>query len=79
MPAFSALGALGVVQERADDLPLVIVSGTVGEETVVAALHAGARDFVAKDKLARLLPAVERELREREVRTAADRPRTRCA
>ena len=68
MPAFSALGALAVVHEHHDDVPLVIVSGTVGEEAVVAALHAGARDFVAKDKLARLLPAIERELREREVR-----------
>jgi two-component system cell cycle sensor histidine kinase/response regulator CckA len=70
MPRFSALAALAVVHAESPDLPLIIVSGTVGEEAVVAALHAGARDFVAKDKLARLVPAIERELREQDVRRA---------
>jgi len=70
MPRFSALAALAIVHEVSPDVPLIIVSGTVGEEAVVAALHAGARDFVAKDKLARLVPAIERELRELDVRRA---------
>jgi two-component system cell cycle sensor histidine kinase/response regulator CckA len=73
MPRFSALGALSVVKESGLDLPFIMVSGTVGEEAVVAALHAGAHDFVSKDKLSRLMPAVMRELREREGRQARRR------
>jgi two-component system cell cycle sensor histidine kinase/response regulator CckA len=70
MPSFDALAALALVDECGLDLPLIIASGTVGEETVVTALRAGARDFVTKDRLTRLLPALERELRERDVRRA---------
>jgi PAS domain S-box-containing protein len=72
MPTFSALAALAVVRAVASDkdLPFIIASGTVSEEAVVEALHGGARDFVTKDKLARLVPAVERELKERESRAA---------
>jgi signal transduction histidine kinase len=68
MPRFTAPDALRVLQESAHDLPFIIVSGTVGEDTAVEALKAGARDFLVKDKLTRLIPAVERELREAEVR-----------
>jgi hypothetical protein len=64
MPGFGALGALAVLGETKLELPLIIVSGTVGEETAVAALRAGALDFVTKANLSRLVPAVERELRE---------------
>jgi signal transduction histidine kinase len=64
MPRFSALLALAVMKEHKLDLPFIIVSGTVGEDIAVEALHAGAHDFVAKGKLARLLPAIERELRD---------------
>jgi two-component system cell cycle sensor histidine kinase/response regulator CckA len=70
MPKFSAAAALDVMKEMALDLPFIIVSGTVGEETAVAAMRAGAQDYVLKDKLGRLTPAVERELREREHRDA---------
>ena len=73
MPRFSALGALSVVKETGLDLPFIMASGTVGEEVVVAALHAGAHDFVSKDKLSRLMPAVTRELRESEGRRARRR------
>jgi two-component system cell cycle sensor histidine kinase/response regulator CckA len=66
MPKFSALGALAVLKESALDLPFIIVSGTIGEDTAVDAMRAGARDYVLKDRLARLAPAVERELREHE-------------
>ena len=68
MPTFGALAALSVLKERNLDLPFIVVSGTVGEETAIAALHAGARDFVVKGSLARLVPAVDRELRGSEAR-----------
>jgi two-component sensor histidine kinase len=70
MPKFSALAALGILKDRRIDIPFIIVSGTIGEETAVDAMRAGAHDFVHKDKRARLMPAVERELRESKVREA---------
>jgi PAS domain S-box-containing protein len=70
MPGFDAPSALKVLTESGIDIPFIIVSGTIGEENAVAALRAGAHDFLIKGKLARLLPALERELREREVRSA---------
>lgn len=68
MPNFSAMGALTVLQNSGLDLPIIIVSGTIGEDTAVAAMKAGAHDFVMKGNLARLVPAVERELREADAR-----------
>src|SRR5438270_3789758 len=70
MPHFSALGALGVMHDRNVDLPFVILSGAIGEETAVAAMKAGAHDYVMKGHLARLLPVIERELREAGERAA---------
>jgi two-component system, cell cycle sensor histidine kinase and response regulator CckA len=64
MPKFSAPAALATLQDTELDLPFIIVSGTVGEETAVEAMRAGAHDYVLKDKLGRLGPALERELRE---------------
>lgn len=64
MPQFSALAALSLLKEWGLDLPFVIVSGKIGEDTAVAAMKAGAHDYLVKGKLARLIPAVERELRE---------------
>ena len=64
MPRFDAPAALALVKERKVDLPFIVVSGTVGEETAVEALRAGAHDFMTKDRLSRLLPAIDRELRE---------------
>lgn len=64
MPAFSALQALDLLRAHGCDLPVIIVSGEVGEEVAVSALKSGARDYVSKHRLTRLLPAVERELRE---------------
>jgi two-component system cell cycle sensor histidine kinase/response regulator CckA len=64
MPKFSAMGALEVLKESGLDLPFIIVSGTIGEESAADAMRAGAHDYVLKDKLARLGPAIERELRE---------------
>jgi signal transduction histidine kinase len=70
MPKFSGQVALSILKEKQLDLPFIIVSGTIGEETAVDAMRAGAHDFVLKDKLARLTPAVERELRECKERAA---------
>jgi CheY-like chemotaxis protein len=68
LPRFSALAAMTVLQTSGLDLPFIIVSGVVGEEAAVAAMKAGAHDFLLKDKLDRLVPAIERELKEAEVR-----------
>jgi len=70
MPEFSALAALAIVRGRWPGLPFIIISGTIGEDTAVEALHAGAADFLVKGKLARLGLAIERELREVASRTA---------
>jgi PAS domain S-box-containing protein len=70
MPKFSAMGALDVLKKTGKDLPFIIVSGTVGEESAVDAMHAGAHDYVLKDKLGRLGPAIERERRECKARGA---------
>ena len=67
MPRFSAPDALEIVKARALDVPFIIVSGAIGEETAVTAMKAGAQDYIMKDNLARLVPAIERELREVEV------------
>jgi signal transduction histidine kinase len=68
MPSFSGPAALSVLKETRLDIPFIIVSGTIGEETAVDAMRAGAQDFMIKGKLARLLPAIERGIREAESR-----------
>jgi len=68
MPNFSAMAALETLQDSGLDIPFLVVSGTIGEETAVTALKAGAHDFLLKGKLARLIPAIERELRDAETR-----------
>ncbi|MBI4318482.1 MAG: response regulator [Chloroflexi bacterium] len=73
MPCFCGLAALGVLQEKGLDLPFIVVSGEISEEIAVEAMRAGAHDFVCKDKLARLNPAIQRELRE--VTTRRERKR----
>ncbi|MGH7094832.1 MAG: response regulator, partial [Stellaceae bacterium] len=64
MPGFDAPAALRLVQKAGLDLPFVIVSGTVGEEVAVEAMRAGAHDFMTKGRFPRLIPAIEREMRE---------------
>jgi len=68
MPYFSAPAALTLLKESGLDLPFIIVSGAVGEETAVEAMRAGAHDYIQKGNLARLIPAIERELRDAQVR-----------
>ena len=70
MPRFSAPAAFMLVKERGLDVPFIIVSGTVGEETAVSAMRLGVQDYLVKGKLARLVPAIERELREAQERKA---------
>jgi two-component system sensor histidine kinase UhpB len=64
LPRFDGLAALALVKAKGLDVPFIIASGYITEETAVAAMKAGAHDYVMKDKLARLGPAVERELRD---------------
>jgi PAS domain S-box-containing protein/putative nucleotidyltransferase with HDIG domain len=64
LPEFSGLRALELLREREPDLPFILVSGTIGEDNAVANMKAGANDYIMKDRLARLGPAVGRELRE---------------
>ena len=68
MPHFNSSAALEIVAKKDVDVPFIVVSGTISEEAAVTAMRSGAHDFVMKDKLARLLPAVDRELREAETR-----------
>jgi len=64
MPRFNALAALDLVKEKGLDVPFIIVSGTIGEELAVQAMKNGAHDYIMKGNLTRLVPAVQRELRE---------------
>jgi two-component system, cell cycle sensor histidine kinase and response regulator CckA len=70
MPRFSGLEALSLVQSTLQDVPFILVSGAVGQDVAVDMMRAGAHDYVAKDRLFRLAPAVIRELREAETRRA---------
>ncbi len=73
LPRFSAPAALAVVRGLGSDIPFLIVSGSIGEESAIAALKSGANDFIQKDRLARLAPAIQRECREAISRAAARR------
>lgn len=70
MPGFGGLEALALFKERQLEVPFIIVSGHIGEEVAVAALKAGADDYVMKDRLARLAPAISRALEESAIRRA---------
>jgi PAS domain S-box/diguanylate cyclase (GGDEF) domain len=68
MPFFSSFGALTQLQLSGQDMPFIIVSGSIGEELAVSSMKAGAHDYIMKDNLTRLVPAIERELIEVEER-----------
>src|SRR3990172_2855678 len=57
MPRFGVHEALSLLKEKELDLPFIIVSGTIGEDTAVASMKAGAHDFMTKDNMHRLIPA----------------------
>jgi len=68
MPHFSGTAALNLLRSRGTEVPFIFLSGTLGEETAVAALKSGAQDYLMKGNIARLVPAIQRELREAEER-----------
>ncbi len=68
LPEFGALAALSILRELDIDVPFVIVSRTIGEETAVRAIKAGAHNCISHDALIRLCPTVDRELREAQIR-----------
>lgn len=68
MPKFSAPAALEVLREKDFNIPFIIVSGTISAELAVALMRAGAHDWISKDDLSRLVPAIERELRDAKTR-----------
>ncbi len=70
MPNFNGIDALRIIVEGNYDVPVILVSGAMGEEIAVEAMRAGAQDYLIKDHLARLAPAVERSLREAQNRRA---------
>ena len=70
MPGFGGLEALELFKEKGLDVPFIIVSGHIGEDIAVGAMHAGADDYLMKDRLGRLVSAIERSLRQAEERRA---------
>lgn len=69
LPQFDAMAALSIVKEKKLDTPFLIVSGAIGEQLAVSAMKAGAHDYIMKDNLPRLIPAIEREIREAAMRS----------
>ena len=68
MPNFDSFAALKIVQQSGRDLPFIIISGAIGEDLAVAAIKAGAHDYLLKSNLKRLIPAIERELQAAQAR-----------
>src|SRR3984957_10517566 len=68
LPTFSAPEALRLLKNTRYDLPFIVMSGAVSEETAVSAMRAGAHDYVSKQNLTRLVPAIEREMAEAAIR-----------
>ena len=64
LPGFDGLRCLQIYHEYGRDMPFILMSGTVGEESAVEAMKGGAQDYIMKDKIVRLVPAIQRELRE---------------
>ena len=75
LPQFDALRALQIVHDRAIDVPFLIISGSIGEETAVRAMQSGATDYLLKDRLGRLGAAINQALAQRQLREAAKRAR----
>ena len=79
LPQFDGISALKVVREVAPTAPFIFVSGTIGEERAIDALHAGAADYVLKNNLLRLAPAVKRALADAELRLERTRQEAQIA
>lgn len=74
MPAMNALDALKIIREKNTETPVILISASAGEDRAVEAMRTGANDYIVKDSLTRLIPAIERELRKS--RDREDRQRT---
>ncbi len=72
LPEFDAPSALALLQQSGRDIPFIVVSGALGEELAVAMMKAGAQDYLLKDNLARLAPAVQREIGDARTRRGRD-------
>jgi diguanylate cyclase (GGDEF)-like protein len=68
LPGFNGLEALKLVRDHGGDIPFIIVSGSIGEDIAVTAMKTGAHDYIMKGNIARLIPAIERELKDADVR-----------
>lgn len=68
LPQFNAIDALTILKESGVDIPFIVISGTIQEEAAVTVLKAGAHDFIVKGRFTRLAPAIDREIRDAEVR-----------
>jgi DNA-binding NtrC family response regulator len=66
LPRFDALKGLSIIQKRSPDIPCIVISGILNDETAVQCIRQGAADYLLKDRLARLGSAVERVIREKE-------------
>jgi PAS domain S-box-containing protein len=73
LPSFSALETIQCLARSGKDIPLIILSGTVGDDVAVEAMRAGAQDFMSKDNVARLLPAIDREVKQAQARAMSKR------
>jgi len=76
MPQFTGLDVIRIARESDEDLPVIVISGTIGEDVAVDAMRAGATDYLMKDNLERLVPALEREVRDARHRRVARQ--TKC-
>ena len=70
MPSFDSEKAIEIVRSYNRDIPIIIVSGSIGEELAVQAMRTGANDYIMKNNLMRLAPAIDREIREAQSRKA---------
>ncbi len=70
MPGFSGLAALNILKEQNLDIPFIVISGTIGEDVAVEAMRLGAHDYLMKNNLIRLVPAIRRELHDANERYA---------
>ncbi len=68
MPDFSAPSAISLLKESGIDIPVIVISGTIGEETAVECMRLGAQDYIMQDNVSRLCPAIARELKESKAR-----------
>jgi signal transduction histidine kinase len=75
MPSFTGLQALGLLKETGKDIPFILISGSAGDDIAIAAMSAGAHDFFTKGNLGLLVSAIQRELREAKLRSAANAQR----